>query len=85
MNAQTLRYYEPRGLLPEPERSRSGYRGYGMAGTRIIDLACRIAELTTMRQALDQLVLTCEQPRGQRECPILHEIADDDALLRRTP
>ncbi|HEY1441085.1 MAG TPA: MerR family DNA-binding transcriptional regulator [Mycobacterium sp.] len=26
VNTQTLRYYERRGLLPEPERTRSGYR-----------------------------------------------------------
>ncbi|MGH9082128.1 MAG: MerR family DNA-binding transcriptional regulator, partial [Acidimicrobiales bacterium] len=28
VNIQTLRYYERRGLLPEPERSVSGYRSY---------------------------------------------------------
>ncbi|MGH2887262.1 MAG: MerR family DNA-binding transcriptional regulator, partial [Solirubrobacteraceae bacterium] len=29
VNVQTLRYYERRGLLPEPERLDSGYRAYG--------------------------------------------------------
>ncbi len=28
VNAQTLRYYERRGLLPRPLRSESGYRAY---------------------------------------------------------
>ena len=28
VNVETLRYYERRGLLPEPARSRSGYRCY---------------------------------------------------------
>jgi Hg(II)-responsive transcriptional regulator len=28
VNAQTLRYYERRGLLPAPARRRSGYREY---------------------------------------------------------
>jgi DNA-binding transcriptional MerR regulator len=28
VNLQTLRYYERRGLLPEPDRTRSGYRDY---------------------------------------------------------
>lgn len=119
MNTQTLRYYERRGLLPEPDRSRSGYRAYtadavatvrfikraqrlgftlddiedllhlaqggpdhcdsvrSMASTRIADLDRRIAELRTMRDALDRLVTTCDQPRDLRECPILHEIALD--------
>jgi Hg(II)-responsive transcriptional regulator len=29
VNLQTLRYYERRGLLPEPPRRESGYRVYG--------------------------------------------------------
>jgi DNA-binding transcriptional MerR regulator len=28
VNVQTLRYYERRGILPEPKRSGSGYRAY---------------------------------------------------------
>jgi MerR family mercuric resistance operon transcriptional regulator len=28
VSVQTLRYYERRGLLPEPERTESGYRSY---------------------------------------------------------
>ena len=28
VNVQTVRYYERRGLLPEPERSPAGYREY---------------------------------------------------------
>lgn len=119
VNPQTLRYYERRGLLPEPERSLSGYRAYtadavrtvrfikraqrlgftlddigellhlaaggpnhcdavrSMAGTRIADLDRRIHELRAMRDALNRLVTTCNQPRAQRECPILNEITHD--------
>lgn len=29
VNIHTVRYYESRGLLPEPRRSASGYRQYG--------------------------------------------------------
>lgn len=29
VNIQTVRYYERRGLLPEPQRRPSGYREYG--------------------------------------------------------
>ena len=116
VNAQTLRYYERRGLLPEPERTRSGYRAYTpdavrvvrfvkraqqlgftlddiedllhladggpasceeartMARTRIADLQQRINELAGMRDALTQLVDTCDQPRAERECPIVRDI-----------
>lgn len=113
VNTQTLRYYERRGLLPEPERTPSGYRAYApdavrvvrfvkraqqlgftlddiedllhlarggpascddartMALTRIADLQMRIDELVGMRVALDRLVDTCDQPRAERDCPIL--------------
>jgi DNA-binding transcriptional MerR regulator len=116
VNTQTLRYYESRGLLPEPERTSSGYRAYTpdavrvvrfvkraqqlgftlddiddllhladggpgscdeartMACTRITDLQQRINALTGMRDALTQLVDTCDKPRSERDCPILHDI-----------
>ena len=116
VNTQTLRYYERRGLLPEPERTRSRYRAYTpdavrvvrfvkraqqlrftldaiedllhladggpasceeattMARTRIADLQERINEPAGMRDALTQLVDTCDQPRAERECPILRDI-----------
>ncbi|MCH9731518.1 MAG: MerR family transcriptional regulator [Actinomycetia bacterium] len=116
VNTQTLRYYERRGLLPEPERTRSGYRVYTpdavrvvrfikraqqlgftlddiedllqlaeggpdscgeartMARSRIADLQLRINELAGMRDALTRLIDTCDQPRVERDCPILHDI-----------
>ena len=116
VNTQTLRYYERRGLLPEPERTRSGYRVYTpdavrvvrfvkraqqlgftlddiedllqlaeggpepcqeartMARQRISELQLRINELAAMRDALARLIDTCDQPRAERDCPILHDI-----------
>jgi DNA-binding transcriptional MerR regulator len=116
VSTETLRYYERRGLLPEPERSRSGYRAYTvdavrvvrfvkraqnlgftlndaeellhlaeggpssceearlMARTRIADLQQRIDELAAMRDGLSRLIETCDQPRAERYCPILHDI-----------
>jgi MerR family transcriptional regulator, mercuric resistance operon regulatory protein len=126
VNTQTLRYYERRGLLPEPERTRSGYRAYtpgavrvvrfvkraqqlgftlddiedllhlaeggpdcceearAMARTRIADLHQRINELAGMRDALARLVDTCDQPRAERDCPILHDIETAAATTRPT-
>jgi DNA-binding transcriptional MerR regulator len=116
VNTQTLRYYERRGLLPEPQRTQSGYRAYTpdavrlvrfvkraqqlgftlddieellhlseggpdscdeartMSRTRIADLQKRIDELAGMRDALARLIDTCDQPRAQRDCPILRDI-----------
>ena len=45
-----------------------------MAKARIADLQQRIAELVGMRDALARLVDTCDQPRAERDCPILRDI-----------
>ncbi|MGH3505063.1 MAG: MerR family transcriptional regulator [Nocardioidaceae bacterium] len=45
-----------------------------MAHTRIAEMNRRIADLQAMRDALDQLVQTCERPRDRRECPLLHAL-----------
>ena len=45
VNIQTLRYYERRGLLPEPERSPGGHRLYGgeaVTVLRVIKAAQRL-------------------------------------------
>jgi hypothetical protein len=34
----------------------------------------RIAELAGMRDALARLIDTCDHPRAERDCPILHDI-----------
>ena len=36
MNVETLRYYERRGLLPEPDRTPSGHRRYGEDTVRFL-------------------------------------------------
>jgi DNA-binding transcriptional MerR regulator len=36
VNLETLRYYERRGLLPEPERSPGGHRDYGEDAVRFV-------------------------------------------------
>ena len=36
VNVQTLRYYERRGLLAEPDRLDSGYRAYGPEAVRVV-------------------------------------------------
>ena len=45
VNTQTLRYYERRGLLPEPERTRSGYRVYSPDAVRVVRFVKRAQQL----------------------------------------
>lgn len=119
VNAQTLRYYERRGLLPDPPRTSSGYRSYGpetvrivrfvkrvqelgfsldqaeellhladggpescdevqrMAGDKLAELEAKIEALFAMKDALQQLLATCSQPRADRDCPLLQRLTDE--------
>lgn len=45
VNAQTLRYYERRGLLPRPQRRGSGYREYTGDAVRLVRFIKRAQEL----------------------------------------
>lgn len=45
-----------------------------MTEEKITDLRRRIADLQALEAGLARLVATCERPRPQRECPILHQL-----------
>jgi Hg(II)-responsive transcriptional regulator len=45
-----------------------------LAAEKITDLRRRIADLQALQAGLTRLTATCELPRAQRECPILHEL-----------
>ena len=69
MNAQTLRYYERRGLLAEP-RSPSGYRDYPPSAVRMLRFVKRSQELGfTLAEVEEMLALadggpgSCDQAR----------------------
>ncbi|MDH6193383.1 DNA-binding transcriptional MerR regulator [Mycobacterium frederiksbergense] len=100
VNTQTLRYYERRGLLPEPKRTRSGYRTYTSDTVRVvrfvkraqqlgfslddIDELLRIDELAGMRDALASLIDTCDWPRAERDCPLVQDIETAAATTTST-
>ena len=48
-----------------------------LATKKITDVRRRIADLRLLEAGLSRLVATCDLPRGQRECPILHELDVD--------
>ncbi len=56
VNIQTLRYYERRGLLPEPERSGSGYRSYDNQAVRRVRFVKRAQQLGFSLEAIDSLL-----------------------------
>lgn len=56
VNVQTLRYYERRGLLPVPERSKSGYRAYDTQAVRTIRFVKRAQQLGFSLEQIDTLL-----------------------------
>lgn len=56
VNVQTLRYYERRGLLPEPERLTSGYRAYNDDAVRIVRFVRRAQQLGFSLEEIDTLL-----------------------------
>jgi MerR family transcriptional regulator, mercuric resistance operon regulatory protein len=56
VNTQTLRYYERRGLLPEPTRTPSGYRNYGDDAVRVVRFVKRAQQLGFTLDDIEQLL-----------------------------
>lgn len=74
VNQETLRYYERRGLLPEPERSLGGHRVYGDGAVtvlRVIKAAQRLGFTLSETKEL----LRIGSHRGPR--PGLRELAQE--------
>ena len=55
-NLETIRYYETIGLIPEPQRSASGYRTYGSEHVRLLNFIQRARGLGFSRQQIHGLL-----------------------------
>jgi DNA-binding transcriptional MerR regulator len=65
VNLKTLRYYERRGLLPEPPRRESGYPIYGPEAARIVRFIKRAQQLGFRLEEVESLL---EMAAGGPEC-----------------
>jgi Hg(II)-responsive transcriptional regulator len=63
VNVQTLRYYERRGLVPEPERGSSGYRAYDPDTVRLVRFIKRAQELGFTLREIEDLIELRHRPR----------------------
>jgi DNA-binding transcriptional MerR regulator len=88
VSVDTVRFYERRGVLPEPERLPSGYRIYGPSTVERIRLARRLQALgLTLDEVIDALhstdhgTATCASERGRLEA-VLERIEAQLAELR---
>src|SRR5262249_19001715 len=86
VNVQTLRFYERRGLLPEPPRRASGYREYAPESVRRVwfikraqELGFTLAELEELLRLRDDPGIPCRQVRATAEA----KIDDIERRIRR--
>lgn len=89
VNIQTLRYYERRGILPEPERTDSGYRAYDHEAVQVVRFIKRAQDLGfTLQEIEDLLTLrrskrsTCSQVRALAEAKLV-QVDDKLKALRK--
>ncbi len=77
VNVQTLRYYERRGLLAEPERTAAGYRRYEPEAVHIVrfikgaqELGFSLDEIEQLLRLRDDRVSSCEEVQALAEAKI---------------
>lgn len=56
VHPETLRYYERRGLLPEPERTSSGYRAYSVDTVQLVRFVKRAQGLGFTLNDVEELL-----------------------------
>lgn len=66
VNIDTVRYYERRGLLPEPERRPSGYRDYSDETVPLIRFIKRAQELGFSLKEIEDLISLRAGGNGRR-------------------
>ena len=74
VNAQTLRYYERRGLLAEPPRSPSGYRDYPDSAVRVVRFVKHAQALGFALVGVEQLLALADG--GPRSCEQARMLAE---------
>ncbi len=89
VNVQTVRYYERRGLIPEPPRRMSGYRQYSQDAVTRIQFIMHAKDLGfSLKEILELLSLrvdpntTCGDVKRQTNTKIA-EIEEKIHALRR--
>ena len=85
VTVQTVRYYERRGLIPEPERKPSGYRIYGEEDVLRLRFILRAKALGFTLTEIEELLDLRTDPRRTADDVRRHaeeKIADVEAKLR---
>ena len=80
VNRQTLRYYERRGILAEPERAASGYRKYPSDTVRLIRFIKRAQDLGFTLTEVEEL-LTIRDTRSRTKARTLATASSEAPYL----
>ena len=75
VKTSTVRFYERRGLLPEPARSSGGYREYAEADVALVRFLQRGQELGFTLAELDELTALTRRPGTGDRMVLSGEIA----------
>jgi DNA-binding transcriptional MerR regulator len=73
VNPKTIRYYESIGLLPEPDRTESGYRDYVEDDVDRLAFIRRAQKLDLQLDEIGEILALRE--RGERPCDYVLEVA----------
>jgi Cd(II)/Pb(II)-responsive transcriptional regulator len=73
--AETIRYYEREGLLPEPTRSAGNYRLYGRAHIERLSFVRNCRSLDMTLEEIRQLLHVRDVP--QENCEAAHQLLDE--------
>ena len=81
VNVETIRFYQRKGLLPEPDKPYGSIRRYGGADVvrvKFVKSAQRLgfsldemAALARMEAVLSELVCACRSRQGNVSCPLI--------------
>lgn len=74
MNTQTLRYYERRGILPNPPRSPAGYRDYPASAVEVLRFIKAAQELGFTLAEVEELLDLAEG--GPESCDAARSLAE---------
>jgi DNA-binding transcriptional MerR regulator len=75
ISADTLRYYERRGVLPAPHRTQAGYRVYSPQAAQRVAL---IRSALSIGFSIDELAgILRQRDRGQTPCRQVHQLAKE--------
>ena len=75
VNVETIRFYQRKGLLPEPDKPYGSIRRYGEA-----DVREKMADLARMEAVLSELVCACHARKGNVSCPLIASLQDGTKL-----